>query len=521
MKHKIKTLVALLTTLVSTTTWAQTADMTIRNDQFWNTVEGEPIYSQGGGIFRFIDPATGKNTFFWYGAHYREAEQYRQDPSVTLQRDRFVGVTLYTSDDLVHWHSRGHVLTAEDVGWGWTGRLGVAYIEAVKKYALVVQHNKAVLFALSDSPLGPFQVHKQIDMTDMIGTPNTGDQTVFTDDNGKSYLVYSYGNGRNRTYISEIGVMDDGTIGLLDCHEVFKGESREGNCMFKHGGKYYLCASNIYGWDGSLAYYLVSDHIYGPYLPTNDMQVMQGCEQDYAHVSQTGFFTYAGDAVIFCGDRWAEFAGNGLGYNQWVPLTFDEQVKPVFHSLSAWELDATNGRWRISPDNNYILNGSFEADRRIVPIAVKPRQDFLRGWETRVLKGNTVSADNPRTPHLNYDNTREDRKQVIGEHALCISDSIAFEREVSQIIPTLPDGNYILSFKMRQNGQFKNLKVEVDSSTGKNEFSLKRVGVGSAWTPITLPVSISGGTATLRFYAKGKKNAQCLIDDVTLSMSKN
>ena len=517
MKHRITTMVILLAMMVYTM-WAQKPDMTIHNDMFWETIVGKPIYSQGGGIFRFIDPATGKEAYFWYGAHYQEAELYRQDPSVTYQHDHFVGVTLYTSTDLVHWHSRGHVLTADKLAdnqgfVGWAGRLGVAYIKELKQYALVMQHNKNVMIAVSETPLGPFYLHRHFSMTDMIGTPNTGDQTVFTDpDTDKSYLVYSYGNGRNRTYISEIGVLEDGSIGLLDCHEVFKGESREGNCMFKHNGKYYLCASNIYGWDGSFAYYLISDHIYGPYLPTNDMQVIQGCEEDYAHVSQTGFFVNAGETVIFCGDRWAEFAGNGIGYNQWVPLTFTEEDKPVFHSLSAWELDAVSGRWEIAPDNNYILNGSFETDRRIVPIAVKPRQDFLRGWTTKILKGNTVSADNPHTPHLNYNNTREDRLHVIGEHSLCISDSIAFEREVSQVITSLPDGNYTLSFKMRHNRLFKKLQVEVANT----RLDLRPLCTDDRWTPVTLPVRIIGGSATLTFRAKGKKNAQCLIDDVTL-----
>ncbi|MCH5685357.1 hypothetical protein LWM68_14540 [Niabella sp. W65] len=50
-----------------------------------------------------------------------------------------------------------------------------------------------------------------------------------------------------------------------------------------------MTASNIYGWDASFAYYLVADDIYGPYLPANDMQVMEGSEKDYAHITQTGF----------------------------------------------------------------------------------------------------------------------------------------------------------------------------------------------------------------------------------------
>lgn len=32
----------------------------IRNDTFWNTKDGRPIYSQGGGIFKFPDPVTGE-----------------------------------------------------------------------------------------------------------------------------------------------------------------------------------------------------------------------------------------------------------------------------------------------------------------------------------------------------------------------------------------------------------------------------------------------------------------------------
>ena len=45
----------------------------ITNDRFYTCTDGTPIYSQGGGIFRFTDPATGRERFYWYGAFYREA----------------------------------------------------------------------------------------------------------------------------------------------------------------------------------------------------------------------------------------------------------------------------------------------------------------------------------------------------------------------------------------------------------------------------------------------------------------
>lgn len=525
MKLTKKTIIGFVVALT-----ASANAQTIKNDVFWNTDDGKPLYSQGGGIFKFMDPDTKQPAYYWYGNHYREADAYRQNPAVTLERNTIVGVTCYKSTDLLKWEDMGHVITSKEISegrpWaGWFGRLGVAYLEDIKKYALLAQHNNSVMVALADSPIGPFEVHKHIDMKPMIGTSNTGDQTVFTDeDTGKDYLIYSYGKGRHIGYISEIGVLEDGTVGLKDCVQVFKGASREGNCMFKYKGKYYLCASNIYGWDSSYAYYLVSDNIYGPYEPTNDMLIMEGCEKDYAHITQTGFFyTLRGteqETVIYCGDRWSDFAGNGLGYNQWVPLSFNGD-KPYFNSLSEWTLNPVTGTWSVGKGNNYVLNSSFEADRRLLPIPVKPRQEFMLGWDTKVVKGNEVSLDNPHTPHLNYMNTEADRKFVIGEKSLCISDSVAFVREVSQEIVSTPfvelkDGIYTLSLMFRDNGLFKSLKAEVMSGGKRQTLDLKKIKSSGQWTKASMDVPVSQGKAIVVFKADGKAMAECLIDDVEL-----
>jgi hypothetical protein len=293
----------------------------IKNDVFWYTKEGLPISSQGGGIFRFADPSTGEKKYYWYGVHYQGADTYRNDPSVTISNAAFESVTCYSSTDLVNWTFEADVLTKEELQKHdgnrrtWVGRLGVAYIPELKKYAMLVQHGAQVLIAVSNTPAGAFTWHQQISMKDMIGTTNTGDQTVFTDEDGKSYLIYSYGQGRNKIYVSEIGVKDS-MVNLLDCTKVFQGESREGNCLFKYKGRYYMCASNIYGWDASYAYYMVADDIRGPYTPTNEMLVMNGCADDYAHVTQTGFFfTIKGsqhETVVYFGDPWCDFCGKGL-----------------------------------------------------------------------------------------------------------------------------------------------------------------------------------------------------------------
>ncbi len=527
-----KTVLVLLATIILNEKFATAQSNNIKNDTFWDTKTGEPIYSQGGGIFEFTHPKTGETKYFWYGVHYKEAELYREDPSVTQPRNSFQGVTCYSSTDLVNWEPEGHVLTKEEVfdgsqrAWGWLGRMGVAYVKEADQYVLAIQYNSSVLFAVSYSPLGPFKKQHRKDMTSWIGTPNTGDQTVFTDpDTEKSYLVYSYGRGRNRIYISEIGMKND-SLTLLGYKQVFKGSGREGNCMFKYKDKYYIAASQLYGWDGSLAYYLVADDIMGPYLPTNDMQVISGIEDDYAHISQTGFFvTVRGskeETVIFCGDRWANFAGNGLGYNQWCPLSFDGDV-PQFNSLNSWNLNAATGEWEVAEDNNWVTNASFEADRKEMPSPKKPVQTRLRGWKTTIIKGTEISLES-NSPKLNHANTNEDRKVVVGERSLNMSDQVDFTRQVHQIIASTPhvefeNSTYTLTAKVKNSGDFN--KLEMYAKSGKKRFQIGIEEENENWNTITLEgIKVKNNEVEIGFFADGKANALCLIDDVTLVKSK-
>ena len=177
---------------VSVATAVGRSDNVITNDTFWKTTTGSYIYSQGGGIFRFPD-AQGVEHYYWYGAKYQEAVDYCLKALAGSKSNitNFLGVTCYVSDDLVNWTYVRDVLTPSAAGWAyWVGRMGVAYIAEAKKYALLTQFNDHVLVATCSTPTGSYTRHNEIDMTNMIGTPNTGDMTVFTDpDTGKSYLL--------------------------------------------------------------------------------------------------------------------------------------------------------------------------------------------------------------------------------------------------------------------------------------------------------------------------------------------
>ncbi len=132
--------------------------------------------------------------------------RYAASPVWQKSDARFSAVTAYSSMDLVNWKFEGGVVPAGDAGQvfepgAWVGRMGVVYNKATRKYVLITQYGSnamggGVLFATSDTPTGPFiyqHLQKQIEN---VVTPATGDQTVFIDDDGQPYLVFSNARGR-------------------------------------------------------------------------------------------------------------------------------------------------------------------------------------------------------------------------------------------------------------------------------------------------------------------------------------
>lgn len=511
----------------------------IKNDIFWKNMQGEPIYSQGGGVFKFN--VGGKEQYYWYGVRYKEAKEYMADSSFFRKTNTFESVTCYSSTDLVNWFFEGDVLTREQISGTmemegenvqWAGRLGVAYVEGI--YAMFIQHEyydpddlidreggdmesdgitKQVLVLTADSPTGVFTWNQRINMARYTGgTSNTGDQTVFTDeDTGESYLIYCCGRVRGKNFISKIEKQKDGKIGLGRSFCVYSGDGREGNCMFKYKGKYYLCATDLYGWDASHVYYLVLDSLEEKYLEnlpiSNRMEVMPGCSDDFCHVTQAGFFyTLKGtekETVIFCGDRWSDFAGNGLGYNQWCPLSFSQKGTPYFHSLNSWEFNAVTGEWHVAEDNDYVKNGSFEADRM--------EQAEIRGWMSTVSAGHSPvmsDAENKVTGKFGL-TLRED------EEFSCR----VFQRIVSTEYAVLPDGQYDLAAEVKVRGKFDLLKMYAKSGKWEKETDLTW-NESNEWMHVILEnVKVVDHRVEIGFEAAGQAGASCSIDDVTFVSS--
>ncbi|MFC3492666.1 family 43 glycosylhydrolase [Glycomyces rhizosphaerae] len=450
----------------------QSTFATITNNTFWRDTAGDPIYSQGGGVFKFGD------TYYWYGVHYRGAESYLANPTQKYDNQvTFVSIPVYSSQDLVNWKFENNVATTStslgSLGGtmgnaGWIGRLGVAYNENTGKYVLPVQmwhptQDHGVLFLQGNSPTGAFTFGNFQKQVVNSPTTGTGDQTVFTDEDGQDYLIFSNREGRSRAFVSKLRASD--SLMAEPAVEIGRnGDGREGNAMFKLDGKYYMSASDLHGWNTSVNYVIESTQgrVQGDYT---DYYTMPGTQMDYSHVTQTGFFvTVKGtvrDTVIYAGDRWADFAWNGIGYNQWVPIT-KEGTGIRFHSMSQWQFNATTGEFRVAPGNNYILNPDIQADRIIVSNVV--------GW-TRTGSSGVTNVNGGANG---------------SRFALQVSNGAGVRQQIQ-----VPAGTYTLGLYTKGSG-----RVTVAGADGK-AYTLN-VPSSSGWAKRELTgIALSAGTATV------------------------
>ena len=453
----------------------------IRNDVFWKDTAGNNLYSQGGGVLTVGD------TYYWYGVNYAGAATYAANPTSQNSNTNFVAITVYSSKDLATWKFEGNALTYATMAAKltmssstWIGRVGAAYHAATKKYVIIGQYlgtpDTQQFFATSDTPNGPFTVSGTQAKISNVVNDNCGDQAIFNDDDGQAYIVCSSLSGRANIYVVPLRAAD--FLAADPATRIYNGSGREGNAMFKYNGRYYACSSDLHGWNASHTYCISATNILGPY---SSESVMGNTDLDFSHVTQTGLFlTVKGSSqstVIFGGDRWSDFAGNGIGYNQWMPLSFDG-VTPSMQSVSEWSINPSTGAWTVGPGNNYALNPSFEADR----VATNPPA----GWKT------SAGAD------------------VTTTHSGNFAWQLADAASVTQTRTGLPNGTYTLSVWARGTGS-GTLQAK---GFGGSDMSTALAGSASAWTQIKLSgIAVSNGQCQI---GAASTAGSLSVDDFTL-----
>lgn len=456
----------------------------VQNDVFWKDTSGNPIYSQGGGVLKV------GNTYYWYGAKYNGAVTYYNNPSAGKNSDTsFNAITAYSSTDLVQWKFEGNVMTAADLGGaGWVGRIGVARNPTTGKYVLISQLDSELVFATSSTPNGHFTRAGTQSTIGNVVNDMSGDQSVFVDDDGQAYLAFSNRNGRSHLYVARLRPSD--FLQVEPAANIYNSSAggREGNIMFKHAGTYYFCSSDLHGWNASHTYCNTSSKVASSY---SSEFVMQGTDADFSHVTQTGLaFAVNGSAgsfVVFGGDRWSDFAGNGIGYNDWVPVTFNGTT-PIFHSLSQWTLDATAGTWSVGAGNNYVLNPSVEADR--------VAQSTMAGWTS------SANVANHSGGHT-------------GRWSMAQSSSSAYTASINQNI-ALPNGTYTLSAWIKSSGGQKSANLYATNfGAGEVNRSINQ-SIGN-WTQVSIAgITVTNGSIQVGVSSDANAGNWVYADDFSL-----
>jgi hypothetical protein len=160
------------------------------------------------------------------------------------------------------------------------------------------------------------------------------DMTLFVDDDGKAYHLYS--SEENSTlHIAELSDDYCGYTGKYGRY--FVGRFMEAPTLFKKDGKYYFIASGCTGWEPNASRAAVAPSIWGPWQELGNP--FEGKEAEISFNSQgTYVLPVVGkkDAFIFVGDRW-NTANPIDGRYIWLPIQFVEG-RPVLTWKDRWDL---------------------------------------------------------------------------------------------------------------------------------------------------------------------------------------
>lgn len=265
----------------------------------WVDMDGNRINCHGGNIIK------SDSLYYWYGEH-------RPGFDANYQK----GISCYSSKDLKNWKNEGIVLSVSEDTTSVLAKGGImerpkaVYCPKTGKYVLWFHHELRgqgygaahAAVAESDNPTGPFKlirssrvnpgkypvnftkenkngkekiqdfkdwwtpewrkavINGMFTRRDYKGGQMSRDMTIFVDDDGKAYHIYS--SEENATlHIAEL--TDDFTDHTDKYIRIFPTGLKEAPVMFKHGGKYWMVTSGCTGWAPNKAQLLYADEIMG------------------------------------------------------------------------------------------------------------------------------------------------------------------------------------------------------------------------------------------------------------------
>lgn len=337
----------------------------------WNDNTGKHINAHGGSIFNY------KGTYYWYG----ESRSADGKPYSSL------GVSCFTSKNLKDWTNHGLVLPVSDQpgsdieGGCIIERPKVLYNARTKKFVMwfhLEMKGKGYAaarsgVAVSDTPFGPFRFVRsgrvnagrypigfaladttdlrqkltepeykgwwtpqwctQIErgmffMRDFQGGQMARDMTVFVDDDGKAYHIFS---SEDNLTLNIAQLTDDYMEHNGSFVRVAAGGLNEAPTIFKQDGTYWMITSGCTGWDPNAARLFRAKNIFGPWekLPNpcrgNGADKTFGGQGTYIYKVETKAQKkmFQGADFVFMADMWNP-KHLSESRHLWIPITFED-----------------------------------------------------------------------------------------------------------------------------------------------------------------------------------------------------
>jgi len=343
--------------------------------EIWKDTDGVHINAHGGGILLH------EGIYYWFGEHKTSGRTGNR---------AMVGVSCYSSTDLINWKNEGVALAVDQEGSGSDIEKGsvierpkVIYNEKTGKFVMWFHlelksqsYNAArTALAVSDSPTGPFVFQKSLRPNpetwpinfedswkgktitenelkgwsdewkkeveeglfirrDFESGQMARDMTLYVDDDGKAYHIFS--SEENLTL--HIAELTDDYLDFTGKWAVIEPAGHnEAPAVFKQDGKYYLITSGCTGWDPNAARSFVADDLFGPWTDLGNPAV--GEEADLTFDSQSTFIVPVQgkkNAFVFMADRWRP--DNAIdGRYVWLPIKMKEG-RPILEWNDEWDL---------------------------------------------------------------------------------------------------------------------------------------------------------------------------------------
>lgn len=305
--------------------------MTIQPGELWRDTDGKIIEAHGGGML-YIE-----GTYYWYGENKDAKTQvipfvasWTNEEKAYRHRTDVIGVSCYSSKDLINWKNEGVVLPAvqddstHDLYFqNVLERPKVIYNEKTNQYVMWMhidtadyQYARAGV-AVSHCPTGPFRYIKSIRPNDAMSR----DMTLFKDDDGQAYLFFS--SEKNSTmYVSKLA--DDYLKPTGEFTRNFVQKYREAPAVCKYNNKYFIITSACTGWDPNEAEYAVANSPLGPWEIGGNPCIGKGTDTTFDSQS-THIIPVEGKGgcFIFMADRWKKEDLHDSRYI-WLPMCIED-----------------------------------------------------------------------------------------------------------------------------------------------------------------------------------------------------